>query len=573
MLTKTMGRCVWLMMLLVAIQPNTASNLEQTEWMPRPLAPTRQEPPHRLASARRIKSDQENSLPVIKPIDAAGTNRNPGELGSKKSRPPPVARTIRDRPTDTSWAPPEDEDGFIRVDQNVQTGISKQANRSNGNGVRATLLLLSSSSASSPPSPAPQPITSTQRVIRPTGASKATELLDERSAALEHLNRFLLERPSQLADRTGGATLGRQLALRQSATAARTSGADGGAGAQALDMAGAPTGSSTTTTVSPQFDHLTRLYLDSSMPLEVRAHLGETAYLLCRLRANLQQADQLRVSWFRKLEILTSGDSRYTSDERFKASHQAGSSDWLLEIHNVRASDEGDYECQVNSTPRSVNVRVRLVVIATSLAILEGPEVRVEEGEQVELTCRVQFSSQAQLRAASQRPNHDSEPNKEDPDDNNNNKKRFHTESDVGGTEDDDVTSKRRRRRSSLITTSTSNWQPYIYWYKDQVYLQDNRVQRQQRNLSNGGSGLENVLRVSRASREDSGSYTCKLVPELTGVRPAQAQVLVLTNGATGGQSAKREFATANLTGAFLSLLIIFQAFYWPHAVNTLIKL
>jgi hypothetical protein len=400
---------------------------------------------------------------------------------------------------------------FIRADRNVKTGISRQQQQqqrlaANGGGSLGAWPSSSSRSAGA------------QRPAKQAGApSKAGELpAGDRSDSIESLNRFLLERPRH-GDKTAGAILGRQLALKQ---------IDNRAPLPGLSAAATTTTATPSTAGPSQFDYLTRLYLDNSMQLEVRAHLGETAYLLCRLRANLQHADQLQVSWFRGVEILTSGEFRYTSDERFKPSHQAGSNDWLLELHNVRASDEGDYECQVNSTPRSASVRVRLVVIAASVEIVEGPELRVAEGEQVELTCRVQFSSQEQLRSSKRRQEEQQQ------------QQQQQTAGELGGGQprpddappdapDPDEDPTRRRRRH--VHVSAASWQPYIYWYKDQVYLHDSRVQRQQRNLT--GGGLENVLRVSRASRSDSGSYTCKLVPELTEVRPAQAQVIVATSG------------------------------------------
>lgn len=53
----------------------------------------------------------------------------------------------------------------------------------------------------------------------------------------------------------------------------------------------------------------------------------------------------------RDLHLLTVGRFTYTSDERFKAVHQAGSQDWLLKIFYVQLRDAGQYECQVATTP------------------------------------------------------------------------------------------------------------------------------------------------------------------------------------------------------------------------------
>ena len=246
--------------------------------------------------------------------------------------------------------------------------------------------------------------------------------------------------------------------------------------------------------LQPAFDSLSRLYLDASMGLEVSAFVGETAYLLCRLRA-VQQAEQLQVSWVRNLQILTSGKLRYTSDERFRPVHLAGSQDWLLEIHSVRPDDEGAYECQVNSLPRPASVLVTLQVIAGSLEILEGPQLRVEVGAPIELTCRLRFSSRTAL--AADRP--------------------------PGGA-------------PGALPAANSSRQHYIYWYKAGLSVEYNNprgnVQVARRELADG---LESVLRLEGAGEADEGQYVCKLLPELNDLRPAQAQVWVGPQAGSGG--------------------------------------
>jgi len=244
---------------------------------------------------------------------------------------------------------------------------------------------------------------------------------------------------------------------------------------------------STAATSSSQLDYVNKLYLDNSVPVEIYAHEGNTAYLVCRLRAIQQQQQQqqqqqsLQVSWVRNMRILTSGEFTYTSDDRFKPSHVAGSQDWVLEIERVNENDEGAYECQVNSEPKAASVSLYLHVIAASIDIVESPLLQVEEEQPIRLTCRVEFSSRNQ---------------------------------------EEDV--------ALASGSGRLNWQHYIYWYKDNVSLEYNnprggiKVERRE-----NSSVLESALTVDGATSADSGFYQCKLVPELNEVQPAQTQVIV----------------------------------------------
>lgn len=317
------------------------------------------------------------------------------------------------------------------------------------------------------------------------------------------------------------------------------------------------------TTVAPSqafasTDYLASMYLDPSTELEARAHLGETAYLLCRLRPTRSFAstipsgqqrgaasDQLQVSWVRSMQILTSGEFRYTSDQRFKPIH-LGSNDWLLEIHNVQASDEGAYECQVNSEPKPASVTVELKVLAANVSILESPELHADNGDQIELTCRVEFRSQAQLADAKEdRANLRQLDND-----------AVQLELPPGMTSDysparhqiDRRWSSSRQLHASSASNANYNWQPYIYWYKDNVSLEYNNprgnIEVRRRELIDG---LESKLRLSGATRVDSGVYLCKLVPELSEVRPAQTRVFVSSS------------ADSSLTS-----LALFNSFNWP---------
>lgn len=60
-------------------------------------------------------------------------------------------------------------------------------------------------------------------------------------------------------------------------------------------------------------DPMNKLYFDASLPVQLNSHVGTDAFLRCRLR---KVQEVLRVSWVKGLNILTTGDLRYTNDER-----------------------------------------------------------------------------------------------------------------------------------------------------------------------------------------------------------------------------------------------------------------
>ncbi|KAI9555527.1 hypothetical protein GHT06_018042 [Daphnia sinensis] len=70
------------------------------------------------------------------------------------------------------------------------------------------------------------------------------------------------------------------------------------------------------------------------------------------------------VSWIRQkdLAILTSGHHVYTSDRRVESIHPSASDLWGLQISPVRTSDEGLYQCQVNTEPKQSRTVVLVVL-------------------------------------------------------------------------------------------------------------------------------------------------------------------------------------------------------------------
>ncbi|XP_030385398.1 junctional adhesion molecule A [Scaptodrosophila lebanonensis] len=130
-------------------------------------------------------------------------------------------------------------------------------------------------------------------------------------------------------------------------------------------------------------------YFDPSTPRNVTALMGKSAYLSCRVR-NLGNKT---VSWIRHrdIHILTVGSYTYTSDQRFQATHHQDTDDWTLQIKWAQKRDAGMYECQISTQPvRSYFVRLNVVVPTAS--ILGGPDLHVDKGSTINLTCTVKFS-------------------------------------------------------------------------------------------------------------------------------------------------------------------------------------
>jgi len=121
----------------------------------------------------------------------------------------------------------------------------------------------------------------------------------------------------------------------------------------------------------------------------VTAILGKGAILNCRVRG----IGNRTVSWIRHKDthLLTAGRYTYTSDERFRAIHKVLSEDYLLQILPVKMSDTGLYECQISTTP-VMSHRVYLTVAEPVTEILGAPDIYVEEGATMNLTCMVRDS-------------------------------------------------------------------------------------------------------------------------------------------------------------------------------------
>ncbi|XP_042210777.1 hemicentin-2-like isoform X5 [Homarus americanus] len=108
------------------------------------------------------------------------------------------------------------------------------------------------------------------------------------------------------------------------------------------------------------------------------AVLGHRATLTCRFN-NLGDKT---VAWIRVRDahVLTVNQYPFISDERFSIVHQG--EEWQLQISSLQKSDEGEYECQVSTTPPTTQIFY--------LKVVEAPRnIHAVEGKTVTLTCRV----------------------------------------------------------------------------------------------------------------------------------------------------------------------------------------
>ncbi|XP_063876558.1 hemicentin-2-like isoform X1 [Scylla paramamosain] len=129
--------------------------------------------------------------------------------------------------------------------------------------------------------------------------------------------------------------------------------------------------------------------LDPSHSTDVTALADRPAILNCRVH----NINNKTVSWIRHRDIhlLTVGRYTYTSDQRFRALHEEDSDDWLLKINYVQTRDSGMYECQISTTP-PLSHFVRLNVVKPHTHILGGPDMHINTGSTINLTCLVEYS-------------------------------------------------------------------------------------------------------------------------------------------------------------------------------------
>ncbi|XP_044731930.1 lachesin-like [Chrysoperla carnea] len=134
-------------------------------------------------------------------------------------------------------------------------------------------------------------------------------------------------------------------------------------------------------------------HFDKTASKNVTALLGKTAYLNCRVKNLGNKTNAHQVSWVRHRDVhlLTVGQYTYTSDQRFRAIHIPATDDWTLQIKYPQHRDTGIYECQISTTPHLSHF-VHLTVVEPTTDILGGPEMFIDKGSTINLTCIVNDS-------------------------------------------------------------------------------------------------------------------------------------------------------------------------------------
>lgn len=114
-------------------------------------------------------------------------------------------------------------------------------------------------------------------------------------------------------------------------------------------------------------------------PFNVSFHVGDAAVLSC----SVQNLGTKTVVW-RRLDHsfpLTSGAMTVIDDPRIQVAHVDYKGQWDLLIKDVKAEDEGVYECQVSSKDRTIRRIITLNVIEPQILI---PEINITEPQYVE---------------------------------------------------------------------------------------------------------------------------------------------------------------------------------------------
>ncbi|CRK98033.1 CLUMA_CG011402, isoform A [Clunio marinus] len=120
--------------------------------------------------------------------------------------------------------------------------------------------------------------------------------------------------------------------------------------------------------------------------------LGSDVYLHCRV----QNLGEKIVSWVRRkgdqLHLITFGDSLYSSDSRYSLKFKPPN-DWQLHVQYANERDEGQFECQINTSPTLVFI-VYLIVVVPRVEIVDErglttPDKFYKTGSTIELKCVV----------------------------------------------------------------------------------------------------------------------------------------------------------------------------------------
>ncbi|XP_035711573.1 zwei Ig domain protein zig-8 isoform X2 [Folsomia candida] len=130
-------------------------------------------------------------------------------------------------------------------------------------------------------------------------------------------------------------------------------------------------------------------YFDKEFSRNVTALVGKTASLSCKvLNAGNRTISFVR---HRDIHLLTVGRDTYTSDQRFQALHKPHTNEWTLQIRYPQIRDSGTYECQVSTSP-PIGHFVHLIVVQPNTSIMGSPEMYINRGSTINLTCVVEHS-------------------------------------------------------------------------------------------------------------------------------------------------------------------------------------
>ncbi|XP_026667172.1 zwei Ig domain protein zig-8-like [Ceratina calcarata] len=130
-------------------------------------------------------------------------------------------------------------------------------------------------------------------------------------------------------------------------------------------------------------------HFDTTMQSNFTGLVGKPVHLVCKVK-NLGNRT---VSWVRHRDIhlLTVGRYTYTSDQRFEAQHLPHTEDWTLRILSAQKKDSGIYECQISTTP-PIGHPVYLTIVEPITAIIGAPDLFVNKGSTINLTCVVKYA-------------------------------------------------------------------------------------------------------------------------------------------------------------------------------------
>ena len=128
----------------------------------------------------------------------------------------------------------------------------------------------------------------------------------------------------------------------------------------------------------------------SSKPM-ITAVAGRDLLITCALNKPLRGQHRLSFIRLDDFSLLFVGQKRSIKDQRFQVLHNDGGPDesvWSLKIQNVKVSDSGAYECQINTVPKPTSHVVRVEVVTGQIWIIPSdPRVFVGAGGQLILDC------------------------------------------------------------------------------------------------------------------------------------------------------------------------------------------